>query len=148
MCVFQGIWSEMIHHGLWCQIVHWDWGLSAEMQLHSDNGISSCCDGQDWCWEEVTGRTLDDIHMGQAQEWGITIPAVAEFCSPFLYISQQSALVAIQNPMILVPQSFVPQPGQPQATAVTPWASSLSSSHVGYPLLTPLPLISQSKRTI
>lgn len=100
MCVFQGIWSEMIHHGLWCQIIHWDWGLFAEMQLHSDNGISSCCDRQDWCWEEVTGRRLHDIHPGQAQEWGIAIPAVGEFCSSFLYISQQSALVAIQNPMV------------------------------------------------
>lgn len=100
MCVFQGIWSEMIHHGLWCQIIHRDWGLFAEMQLHSDNGISSCCDRQDRCWEEVSGRTLDDIHPGQAQELGLAIPAAGESCSPFLYISQQSALVAIQHPMI------------------------------------------------
>lgn len=84
MCVFRGIWSEMIHHGLWCQIIHWDWGLAAEMQLRSDNGISSCCDRQDWCWEEVTGRTLGDIPTRQAQEWGSANQAVGERWSSFL----------------------------------------------------------------
>lgn len=78
------------------------------MQLRSDNGISSCCDRQDRCWEEVTGKTLDDTHPGQAQERGLAIPAAGESCSPFLHISQQSALVAIQHPMVNHSTEFRP----------------------------------------
>lgn len=129
MCVFQGIWSEMIHHGLWCQIIHWDWGLSAEMQLYSDNGISSCCDRQDWCWEEVTGGTLDDIRTGQAQAWGIGTRAVGEFSSSFLpctFLSSQHWLLS-KTPWSTIPGAQPNSRGSPRPLSDYPTSTCPSS---------------------
>lgn len=107
MCVFQGIWSEMIHHGLWCQIIHRDSSCFAEMQLYTDNGISSCCNRQDWCWEEVTGRPLYDVLTEQEEERGIVNWAVGEFCISFLpstFLSSQQWFPA-HSPLSTSPQS-------------------------------------------
>lgn len=50
---------------------------------------------------ERTGRTPDDRCPGQAREQGILSWAVGEFCSASLpCVSQQSALVPIQNPIV------------------------------------------------
>lgn len=125
MCVFKGIWFEMIHHGLWCQIIHRDWGLSAEMQLYLDNGISSCCDRQDWCWEEVTGGILDDIRTEQEQEWGIRTWAVGEFRSSFLlctFLSSQHWLPS------KTPRSTLPGSQPSSLVSPRPCSNHLTSS--------------------
>lgn len=96
MYVFQGIWSEMIHHVLWCQIIHWDLGT---LQKHSCVQIMV-----------FPVAVMDKTDAGKnrlVRHWMIYVQgrqkhkaSWAESRSASLpCTSQQSALVPIQNPI-------------------------------------------------
>lgn len=97
MYVFQGIWSEMIHHVLWCQIIHWDLGTlqkrsSVQIMVFPVVVMDKTVAGKNRLVRHwmiyVQGRQKHEA--SQTESHSASLPC----------ISQQSALVTIQNPIV------------------------------------------------